>query len=130
MADQKVPGKVLAQEELEKLAKELLNEDPKRREADIKHIRDWINKQPHLGKNVRQGDTDMSTRSIESIHWFFFIKDDTFILFFLRGCKFSLEKVKKKIEAWNTLRGMCPEFFDNWDPQDPFNAAILKKGLA
>ena len=51
-----VPGKVLSQEELEKRAKKELNEDPKRRDKDIKHIKDWINQQPHLAGNVRQGN--------------------------------------------------------------------------
>ena len=56
------------------------------------------------------------------------VTDDEFILAFLRGCKFSLEKVKKKIEAWNTLRGMCPEFYTNWDPKDQINSEIIKLG--
>ena len=50
------PGKIFAREELEAKAKEDLNEDPKRTEADLKHIRDWITKQPHLAGNVRDGE--------------------------------------------------------------------------
>ncbi len=48
-------GKVFSPEELETMAKERLNEDPKRREADIKSIQDWLSKQPHLKDNCRKG---------------------------------------------------------------------------
>jgi len=46
----------------------------------------------------------------------------------LRGCKFSLEKTKAKIESWNSIRTMCPEFFDGWDVKNPLNAEIIKLG--
>ena len=39
--------------ELQKYCKEVLNEDPDRRDEDIEHIRQWIKKQPHL--NARTG---------------------------------------------------------------------------
>ena len=43
-------------EELEKIAREELNEDPKRTASDVKAIQDWIKKQPHLHKNIRTGN--------------------------------------------------------------------------
>ena len=45
---------VHTKEQLEKFAIENLNEDPKRIEADIKSIKDWMKKQPHL-KDGRNG---------------------------------------------------------------------------
>ncbi len=48
-------GKVLTEQELEAIAKERLNEDPQRRSADIRAIKDWLNKQPHLKENARKG---------------------------------------------------------------------------
>ncbi len=46
----------------------------------------------------------------------------------LRGCKFSLEKAKRKIEAWNTIRTMCPEIYDNWDVDTPQNRDMINLG--
>ena len=44
-----------SKEDLEKYAREHLKEDPKRTANDIKAIKEWIKKQPHLNKNVRTG---------------------------------------------------------------------------
>ena len=49
-------GKVYSKDELEKIAKEKLNEDPNRREADIRSIKDWMSKQPHLKDHGRKGN--------------------------------------------------------------------------
>ncbi len=57
MGQEKVIGKVYTDEELSKKAKEELNEDPKRIEKDMKAIREWIKKQPHLAKTSKQGQS-------------------------------------------------------------------------
>ena len=45
----------LSDESLEKIAREELNEDPVRRDADLKAIKEWIKKQPHLNGSVCTG---------------------------------------------------------------------------
>ncbi|KAM7361785.1 alpha-tocopherol transfer protein-like [Cochliomyia hominivorax] len=62
-------------------------------ERDIKLIREWLDTQPHLPKDM----------------------DDGRLRTFLRGCKFSLEKVKKKLDMYYTMRNAIPEFFSNRD---------------
>lgn len=71
-----------------------LNEDPSTRDRDLEHIKDWLKRQPHLPP----------------------FEDDQRILTFLRGCKFSLEKTKRKLDMYFTMRAAVPEFFADRDP--------------
>ena len=105
-----LPGPKFTLEELEAKAKEEINEDPRTRDTDLKAIKTWIKQQPHLGKYVRQ--------------------DDEWLLFFLRGTKFSLERAKEKLENWNTFRSLCPEYYTKWDVDDPINEYLIKLGLS
>jgi hypothetical protein len=45
---------------------------------------------------------------------------------FLRGCKFSLEKTKRKLDMYFTMRAAVPEFFNNRDVTMPEMKEILK----
>ena len=45
----------LPKEKLNTIAKEKLNEDPDRLENDLKAIKDWIRKQPHLDGHIPTG---------------------------------------------------------------------------
>lgn len=94
-------------EALQKVAIEELNEDPRRIELDIEAIRSWIKKMPHLKSR----------------------EDDQFIITFLRGCKFSLEKAKKKIESFYRARAETPEFFANRDVCDKTLSEIMDFGF-
>ena len=53
-------GKVLENSEIERLAKDTLNEIPERRQEDIKAIRKWIQQQPHLKKYGKTGNQPIS----------------------------------------------------------------------
>nr|XP_045595422.1 alpha-tocopherol transfer protein-like isoform X4 [Procambarus clarkii] len=93
--------------ELQQRAKEEINEDPARRAADIEHIRDWLKHQPHIRART----------------------DDWTILRFLRGCKFSLQRTKEKLDMFYTCKSLCPEWYKNRDPQDKKMRAILELGV-
>lgn len=94
-------------EELQKVACDELNEVPERLADDIEAIRSWIKQNTH----IKSRETDQ------------------FILTFLRGCKFSLEKAKKKIELFYTARTQTPEFFSNRDVNDKILQEIMDCGF-
>ncbi|CAH0700727.1 unnamed protein product [Spodoptera exigua] len=83
--------------ELAEIAKKELNENPKQIANDLQHLKDWIAKQPHLKART----------------------EDQWLIAFLRGCKFSLERVKKKLDLYYTLRTTAPEITLRIKPTDP-----------
>lgn len=58
------------------------------------------------------------------MYWWYFI-DDGRLRTFLRGCKFSLEKVKRKLDMYYTMRNAIPEFFADRDITKPELSEIL-----
>ena len=101
-----MPGLRELSPELQQRACKELHEEPKRREADIAYIREWLSKQPHI----------LGT------------PDDQMIIAFLRGCKFSLERTKEKIDLYYTMRTALPEFFKDRDLKDKTLSEILDLG--
>ncbi|KAK7861949.1 hypothetical protein R5R35_006319 [Gryllus longicercus] len=92
---------------LAEAAKRELFEVPERLEADLQHLKDWLAKQPHLKART----------------------DDQFLVAFLRGSKFSLERAKEKLDAYYTLRSALPDFFKNRDPTCPKIRKIMELGV-
>lgn len=80
--------------ELAKLAKKELNEVPDRIGDDIKALREWLTMQAHLKP----------------------VEDDQLLVTFLRGCKYSLEKTKQKLDKYFTIKTSMPEILSNRDP--------------
>ncbi|XP_033218255.1 uncharacterized protein LOC117173723 [Belonocnema kinseyi] len=80
-------------EEMSKQIRVELNENVETRDKDVETIKEWLKKQPHLPE----------------------FDDDYRIMTFLRGCKFSLEKCKRKLDMYFTMRALVPEFFANRD---------------
>jgi len=99
---------VLTDTEILVAAKNDLGEDPKNLQDCIDHLRKWIEQSPHL-HNIR--------------------KDDLVLKTFLRGCKYSLEKSKEKLDFFFTVRTTLPSWFDNWDPRQAAVQAYLNKGV-
>ncbi|VVC98506.1 unnamed protein product [Leptidea sinapis] len=77
--------------EMWKKIREELNENVETRDKDLEHIKEWLKKEPHLPDEF----------------------DDQRIMTFLRGCKFSLEKTKRKLDMYFTMRTAVPEFFND-----------------
>lgn len=92
-------------EELQKTAAEL-GEVPDRLSDDLAALKEWIHQQPHLRANT----------------------DDQFLVAFLRGCKYSLERAKSKIDKYFTFRSKFPEIFCTYDVDDPIFKEIFRMG--
>lgn len=55
------------------------------------------------------------------------ITDDQWLMAFLRGCKFSLEKTKEKIDLFYSVRQLAPDMH-NIKHTDPIFEEILSLG--
>lgn len=88
------------------LAADELNETPEKLQTDLKVLKEWIKQSPHL--QVRM--------------------DDQFLVTFLRGCKFSLEKAKQKFDLYYTVRSHLPEVMYDRDPLDERLQKIIRLG--
>lgn len=83
-----------------------LGEVPSRLEADLAALKEWIRQQPHLNACT----------------------DDQFLVAFLRGCKYSLERAKGKIDKFFTLRSKFPDIFAPTDIDDPKFRELYRMG--
>lgn len=92
---------------LAKIATEELFEVPERIQADLDAFKEWIRQSPHLKSRT----------------------DDQFLVTFLRGCKYSLEKAKQKYDLYYSVRSYLPELFLNRDPMEDRMSAIIKMGI-
>lgn len=92
---------------LEVIAREQLHEEPEKIAENLEAFREWINKSPHLKART----------------------DDQFLITFIRGCKFSLERAKQKLDMFYTLRTHIPEMMEGRDPHDAKIAEIMKLGV-
>ncbi|XP_017041332.1 retinol-binding protein pinta [Drosophila ficusphila] len=85
-----------------------LNEIPQQVPQDIEALREWVLKQPHLRACT----------------------NDQFLLAFLRGTKFSLERAKEKFDRFYTLQRSIPEVFNERRlATDPQVLDIIRMGV-
>ncbi|KAF5291256.1 hypothetical protein FQR65_LT11434 [Abscondita terminalis] len=84
-----------------------LNEHLPESSEDLEYFRGWLQKQKHLTARL----------------------DDQFLISFLRGCKWSVQKAKEKIDSYYTIRTFLPEIFTNRDPFSPEIQRVLKAGI-
>lgn len=76
---------------LQKIAEAELNESPARIKDGLAELKGWIMRTPHLRART----------------------DDQFLVSFLRGCKYDVDRAKTKIDSFYTIRSAVPEFFAN-----------------
>jgi len=102
------PVNVWSKEDLRDAANKDFGETEDKMASSLANLREWIAQSPHL-RNIRQ--------------------DDQILKQFLRGCKFSLERSKEKLDNFHLVKGALPEWFDRWDPSEPGVAELLKQGV-
>ncbi|KAK9500564.1 hypothetical protein O3M35_001806 [Rhynocoris fuscipes] len=85
-------------DELDEITLKDINYSRKQLELDLEHVRLWLRDQHHLPE----------CRLTES---------DNFLTMYLTGCKGSLETVKRKLDAYYSLRGKS-EIYRDRDPLD------------
>uniref|UniRef100_A0A1I8N333 CRAL-TRIO domain-containing protein n=1 Tax=Musca domestica TaxID=7370 RepID=A0A1I8N333_MUSDO len=93
-------------EELQKVAIEELGEVPSRLADDLQTLHLWIQQQPHLKART----------------------DPQFLVQFLRGCKFSLERAKEKLESYYALKSKYPELLRPTNVDDPQLRKLFQMG--
>lgn len=84
-----------------------LNEKPEEVADEILALRRWIHSQKHLKART----------------------NDQFLLAFLRGSKYSLERAKQKLDRYYTLKAALPEVFNEGRMVDnPQVLEIIRQG--
>ncbi|XP_065367084.1 alpha-tocopherol transfer protein-like [Calliphora vicina] len=76
--------------ELQQVALNELAEVPNRIPNDLQALRTWIEQEPHLNARL----------------------EEQFLIQYLRGCKYSLERAKAKIDLFFTLKSKFPDLFN------------------
>lgn len=92
---------------LQAVAREQLFEETDKINENLDILKEWIRKSAHLRART----------------------DDQFLVTFLRGCKFSIEMAKKKLDMFYTLRTHIPEMLGDRDPLDEKLHRIIKLGV-
>ncbi|XP_046966735.1 alpha-tocopherol transfer protein-like [Vanessa cardui] len=70
----------------------------------VEELKEWINRQPHLPKNL----------------------GNNLLLRFAHSCYYDLEKTKKTVDTFFTVRGACSDLVTNRDPQSAQMQKIIK----
>lgn len=94
-------------ESAKEFAQKELGETDERREQAIVELRQWLCENPRINAK----------------------SDDVSILYFLRGCKFDVERTKQKLRNFYVMKTERPEWFTNRDPLLPEIQDLVKLGV-
>ncbi|XP_075152592.1 retinol-binding protein pinta-like [Haematobia irritans] len=92
--------------ELQKIAIKDLGEIPTRVPDDLLALKTWIQQQPHLKARL----------------------EDRFLIQFLRGCKYSLERAKEKLDRFYALTSKYTDMFSTKDVDNPIFREVHNLG--
>lgn len=84
-----------------------LNENAETRSVYVDEMREWI---------AKSGDLNART-------------DESFILSFLRNCKFDVDKTKRKFRSFHEMKTLSPDWFANRDPFLPVLQQLFSLGV-
>ncbi|KAM7344982.1 alpha-tocopherol transfer protein-like [Cochliomyia hominivorax] len=93
--------------ELQKIAENELGEITEKIPQHLQILKSWIEQQPHLNARL----------------------EEQFLIQFLRGCKYNLEKAKEKIDLFYTLKTKFPELLNVTDINEPIFRQMHDYGL-
>uniref|UniRef100_A0A336LY11 CSON007324 protein n=1 Tax=Culicoides sonorensis TaxID=179676 RepID=A0A336LY11_CULSO len=85
-----------------------LNETDDRIQSDLIILKDWLSKCQYINSCM----------------------DDQFLIGFLRGSKFSIEKAKEKLDMYYSSRYIAPEIYPKDKMKNPKIFEILKQGIS
>lgn len=99
--------------EVLKKAKEAIGEEDGRLEQTIEIIREWLKKQKHLNFPDGNHSPFALCKDFQQVLHLLCL-DDRYLAIYARGCKFSLEKMKRKIDLAQSMKALLPEVFTGW----------------
>lgn len=85
-----------------------LNETTDRIQSDLIVLKDWLNKCGYINSRL----------------------DDQFLIGFLRGSKFSIERTKEKLDMYYSSRFVAPEIYPKNKMSNPKIIDVLRQGIS
>ncbi|XP_044743838.1 retinol-binding protein pinta [Chrysoperla carnea] len=95
-------------------------------DADLEYLRQHFDE---TDESRERNVNEIRTWIEENGNFFLARTDYVWILSFLRGCKYDIEKTKKKIHSHLKLKESAPEWFQNRNPNLPELKELFKVGV-
>ena len=114
-------------------AREEFGETDELREECILMIQEWMQTKTityPLGIWLisYESPTNNDTILLQISMWIFYYKDEISIVWFLRGCKYDINRTKTRIENFFSFRSQVKEWYSDRDPLKPELDSLLDIG--